>query len=87
MSVATYRFNYLHLNVEDANPTLLGNIFHGLDTGTIVVPSKLRMFNEPIFAHKVQEVRFGCEIIFAPMLLTRSWSSGGVCTRQAMVSL
>lgn len=70
--------SYLHFNIENTYSALLCNILHRLNTGAVVVSSKLRMLDESVLAHEIQKVFLGRVIIFASMLLTWSRSPGGI---------
>ena len=69
---------YLHLNIENTYSALLCDILHRLNTGAVVVSSKLRMLDESVLAHEIQKVFLGRVVIFASMLLTWSRSPGGI---------
>lgn len=64
--------SYLHLNIENTYSALLCDVLHRLNTGAVVVSSKLRMLDESVLAHEIQKVFLGRVVIFASMLLT--WS-------------
>lgn len=70
--------SYLHFNIENTYSALLCNVLHRLNTGAVIVSSKLRMLDESVLAHEIQKVFLGRVIIFASMLLTWSRSPGGI---------
>ena len=63
---------YLHLNVQNARPALLRNVFDGLETGAVEVASKLRMLNESAIGDQVLELVLGHKVVFLSMLLCSS---------------
>ena len=63
---------YLHLDIQYADPPLLGNVLDRLDAGAIVIAAKLRMLDEAAFVHERQEFLLGREVVLSSVLLPRA---------------
>lgn len=58
----------LHLDIQNANLTLLCNIVDSLDARSVVVASKLRMLNKPLLFNQVEELFLGHEVVLLAIL-------------------
>lgn len=70
---------HLHLNIQNANPPLIGNVLHGLEARSVEVTPKLRVLDEPIFCNKILEFLFRDEVVLDTIALAGSWGACGVC--------
>ena len=77
------RTTYLHLNIQNANPTLLSHIFHSLHTRAIEVAAKLCMFDETTIIYQLQERVSICEVVLSAMLFAVSRCTSGMRDREA----
>lgn len=69
-AVAIVRETHLHLDIQDADPTLLGNVFHRLDACAVVISSKLCVLDEAALLHQVEEGLLGHEVVLSTVLLS-----------------
>lgn len=72
------RLDTLHVNVQETDLVLLGNIINGLDGGTVVVARELGPLDEFLLVDQLLEVIDGGEVVVYTVLFTGSWLSGGV---------
>jgi hypothetical protein len=63
---------YLHLDIEYADASLLGDVVHCLDARAVVVVSKLRMLNEALLVHQLEELFLLDKVVLAAILLSAS---------------
>lgn len=73
-----YVCTYLHLNIQNTYPPLLSDILHGLHASPVVVPAELRMLDESVAAHQVEEILFACVIVLPSVLFACSWRARGI---------
>jgi hypothetical protein len=69
---------YLHLNVQDAHPSLLRNVAHRLDARAIAVVSKLGVLDEALLVYQRLEGVLGHEVVLAAVLLAGARCPCGV---------
>lgn len=60
---------YLHLDIQNTNPPLLGNVLHRLHTRAIVIAPKLRMLHKSFLLYQFQKLFFGHKVVLDPVFL------------------
>lgn len=71
---------YLHLDIEDTNESLVGNIFNSRNAGPIVVTRELGVFDECVFGDEGFKFLAGYEMVFDTVGFSGTGQTGCVCT-------
>lgn len=70
--------HYLHIDIQDADQSTVGNVANTLDGGSIEVARKLGVLNKVTVGNALQEFFSGQEVVFDAISLTGAGSTGGV---------
>lgn len=69
---------HLHLNVQDTNALLGGDVFDCFHTGPVVVSTELGVLDKSVLGDEIQELFFRDEVIFAAVLLAGSRGTSSI---------
>jgi hypothetical protein len=69
---------YLHLNVQNTNPSPLPHILDSLHTRAIQIAAKLRVLNKTIGIHQFPKIFPRDKVVLAPVLFASTRAAGGV---------
>lgn len=63
---------HLHLDIQNARPSLLGNVLNSFDGRAVVIPRKVRILDEALLRDEVFKLRHGDKVVLNPVLLRTS---------------
>lgn len=73
----------LHLDIQNTDALLLGDVLDGLHGGSVMVSAELGMLDEAVGGNEFEESLLGSEVVFAAVLLTSARLTGCVCYGQS----